>query len=61
MEPPQRAAPGRYFDAAVQSESDERDRSGDQSGDDGHETFEAVVGNGEVFDALAPANEIGSG
>ena len=58
MESPEHRRPGRYFDQAVQAEADQRNGTGDQSGDDGDERFEAVPGDGEVFEALALANEI---
>jgi hypothetical protein len=55
VEPPQQSRPGGHFNHAVQAETDERDGPGDQSGDDGNQTFGAVVDDGEVFEPLAPA------
>jgi hypothetical protein len=37
----------------VQAETDQRDGPGDQPGDDGHQSFGAVVSDGEVFEPLA--------
>jgi len=39
--------------SGVQAEADERDGPGNQSGGGGDETFDAVVGDGEVFEPLA--------
>ena len=57
VEPPQQRRPGGHFDQAVQAEADQRNGPGDQPGDDGDQTFGAVVGDGEVFEPLAPANK----
>src|ERR1017187_10969756 len=57
VEPPQQRRPGRDFDQAVQAEADQGDGPGDDSGDDGNQTFGAVVGDGEIFELLAPANK----
>ena len=46
VKPPEQRRPGRHFDQAVQAEADQRDGPGDQSGDDGNQTFGAVVGDG---------------
>ncbi len=58
VEPPKQRRTGCHFDDAVQAKANERDRTSDQPGDDGDQTFGAVVGDGEVFEALAPANKI---
>ena len=58
VESPQQCCPGPYLDGAVKSEAHQRNRPGDQSGDDGDETFEAVVADCEVFESLSPANEV---
>ena len=58
VEPPQQSRPGGHFNHAVQAETDERDGPGDQSGDDGHHTFGGVVDDGEIFEPLAPANQL---
>ena len=57
MEPPEHSRPGCHFNHAVQAKTDERDGPLDQFGDDGDETFDAVVGDGEVFEPLAPSNQ----
>jgi hypothetical protein len=61
VEPPQQSRPGGHFNHAVQAETDERDGPGDQSGDDGNQTFGAVVDDGEVFELTAPANKVVTG
>ena len=58
VQPPKQRRPGSHFDQAVQAEADQGDRPGDNSGDDGDQTFGAVVGDGEVFEPLAPANKV---
>ena len=58
MEPPEQCRPGRDFDQAVQAEADQGDGPGDQPGDDGDQTFGAVVGDGEVFELTTPANKM---
>ena len=58
VEPPEQCRPGGHFDDAVQSEADQRNGPGDCPGDDGDQTFEAVVCNREVFEPLAPANKV---
>src|ERR1039458_10205150 len=57
-EPPEQRRPRRDFDQAVQSEADQGDGPGDDSGDDGNQTFGAVVDDGEVFELSAPANQL---
>src|SRR5438128_1703407 len=54
MKPPEQRRPGGDFDDAVETEANERYGPGDQSGDDGDQAFETVVGNGEIFQS-APA------
>jgi hypothetical protein len=57
LEWPEQRRPGRDFDQAVQAEADQGNGPGDQPGDDGDQTFGAVVGDGEVFELTAPANK----
>ena len=57
MEPPEQRRPGGHFDEAVQPETDQRDGPGDYPGDNGDQPFKTVVGDGEVFEPLAPANQ----
>ena len=61
MKPPEQRHPGRNFNYAVEAEAHERNRTGDETGDDGDERFEAVPYHGEIFEPLAPANEIRAG
>ena len=42
------------------AQTQRENRTGDQSGDDGDQRFDANPGDGEVFKALALANEIGT-
>jgi hypothetical protein len=58
VELPKQRRPRSHFNQAVQAEPDERDGSGDDSSDDGNQTFGAVVGDGEIFELLAPANKV---
>lgn len=53
MQTPQQRCSGCNLDGAVETESDERDRSGDQPGHNGQQTFKAIVGNREIFKSLA--------
>ena len=53
---PEQSHPRRHFDDAVQAEADQGYGPGDQSGDDGNQTFGAVVGDVEVFLTLALAD-----
>ena len=55
---PEQCRPGGHFNEAVQSEPDERHGPGDCPGNDGNQPFDAVVGDGEVFEPLAPANQL---
>jgi len=47
--------------SCTQPEADQGDGPGNQSGDDGNQTFGAVVNDGEVLLALAPANAVQPG
>ena len=55
MESPQECRSRRYFDQAIQTESDQRHGPGDHPSHDGGHSFEAVVTNGEVFQPPAAA------
>ena len=57
VEPPEQRRPGGHFDEAVQSEADQGDGPGDCPGDNRDQPFKTVVGDGEVFEPLAPANQ----
>ena len=58
VEPPYQSDTGCNLDYAIQSETDQRDRSSKHSGGNRGQSFEAVPNNSEVFETSAPANEM---
>jgi hypothetical protein len=57
-EPSKQCSPGGDFDQAVQSKTDQGHGPGDESSDDGDETFSTVVGDCDEFELLASADEV---
>ena len=58
VEPPKQSRTGCHFDDAVQAKANERDRTSDQPGDDGDQTFGAVVKDREVLKIPATAYDV---
>lgn len=57
VHPPEERGAGNHFHEAVEAESDERDAAGDDSGNESDDGFEAVPGEGEVFETAASADQ----
>jgi len=52
--PPEQYRPGKHFDKAVHSETHQGNASGHRTCDDGHDSFDCIPCDGEVFEPFAP-------
>ncbi len=55
--PPQQNRTGRHFDKAVDTKSDKRHTPGDSAGDNGHQAFQGIPADGEVFEPSPMAHD----
>ena len=58
VQPPEQSQARCDFNDAVQAEADERHGPGNQSGDEGNETFGAVVGDGKVLQIASTLDKL---
>jgi hypothetical protein len=57
LQPPEQRRPRCDLDNAIEAEPDQSYASGNKTGDDGDQPFEAVVGDGEIFKPAATPDE----
>jgi hypothetical protein len=57
LQPPEQCRPRCDLDNAIEAEPDQGYAPGNETGDDGDQPFEAVVGDGEIFKPAATPDE----
>jgi hypothetical protein len=58
--PPQQDCPGRNFDEAIDSKTDQGNATGHSTGDDSHQTFHDIPRDGEAFEPSPTAHDRGT-